>query len=82
MMVDAELHQAIEEQLHRLPSREELILRLRFGLNPDGEEYSLEAIGRLLGVTRERVRQLEARALETLRHSQKRSKLQGFFEPA
>jgi RNA polymerase primary sigma factor len=56
------LHQA----LGRLPDRERLVLKLRYGLDGDPNPQSLEEIGRQLGVTRERVRQLEAQALERL----------------
>ena len=59
-----------EETLHKallvLPDRERKVLRLRYGLDGDQEPLSLEAIGRELGLTRERVRQIEANALETL----------------
>jgi RNA polymerase primary sigma factor len=59
-----------EEVLHRaiaqLPDREREVVRLRYGLNGDRDPASLEAIGRELGLTRERVRQIEARALEQL----------------
>ena len=48
------------------PERERQVLMLRYGLNGDREPMSLEAIGRELGITRERVRQIEANALETL----------------
>jgi len=50
----------------QLPEREQEVLKLRYGLNGDREPVSLEAIGRQLGITRERVRQIEARALEQL----------------
>ncbi len=59
-----------EETLHKaiadLPEREQKVLNLRYGMNGDREPMSLEAIGRELGITRERVRQIEANALETL----------------
>jgi RNA polymerase primary sigma factor len=56
------LHKALEQ----LPERERTVLSLRYGLDGDREPMSLEAIGRELGLTRERVRQIEANALETL----------------
>ena len=59
-----------EETLHKaiadLPEREQRVLKLRYGMNGDRDPMSLEAIGRELGITRERVRQIEANALETL----------------
>jgi RNA polymerase primary sigma factor len=59
-----------EETLHRalaeLPDRERQVLKLRYGLDGDQDPKSLEEIGRLLGLTRERVRQIESRALGQL----------------
>jgi RNA polymerase primary sigma factor len=80
MIVEQQLEQAVARQLRLLPQREALILRLRFGMNADDEEYSLEAIGQILGVTRERVRQLEARALATLRQHESTLKLACLLE--
>lgn len=62
------LHEQLGEALDRLPSREAQILRLRYGLE-DGRVYTLEEVGQTIGVTRERVRQLEAQALNRLRQS-------------
>ena len=62
------LHEQLETALDRLPPREAQILRLRYGLE-DGRVYTLEEVGQTIGVTRERVRQLEAQALNRLRQS-------------
>ncbi len=62
------LHEQLKSSLDRLPSREAQILRLRYGLE-DGRVYTLEEVGQAIGVTRERVRQLEAQALNRLRQS-------------
>ena len=62
------LREHLEQVLARLPEREAHILQLRYGLL-DGETHTLEEVGRKIGVTRERVRQLEAQALNRLRHS-------------
>jgi RNA polymerase primary sigma factor len=62
------LREQVEEVLARLPHREADILRMRYGLE-DGETHTLEEVGRKIGVTRERVRQLEAQALNRLRRS-------------
>ncbi len=62
------LHEQITEQLARLPEREAEILKLRYGLE-DGRVHTLEEVGQKMGITRERVRQLEAQALNRLRHS-------------
>ena len=69
--VEEEVHVSLQEEtLHRalrtLPEREQAVLRLRYGLDGEAEPQSLEEIGRRLGLTRERVRQIEARALERL----------------
>ena len=58
--------ETLRKALDELPDRERMVLELRYGLAGDGEPMSLEAIGRHLGITRERVRQIEANALETL----------------
>jgi RNA polymerase primary sigma factor len=69
--IEEEVHVSLaEEALHRavaeLPDRQQEILRLRYGLDGQDDPKSLEQIGRLLGLTRERVRQIEAKALERL----------------
>ena len=65
--VEVSLRQeTLRRALDELPDRERTVLELRYGLAGDGEPMSLEAIGRHLGITRERVRQIEANALETL----------------
>jgi RNA polymerase primary sigma factor len=61
-LTEKALHEAVAE----LSDREQQILKLRYGLNGTEEPKSLEEIGRILGVTRERVRQLEAEALRRL----------------
>jgi RNA polymerase primary sigma factor len=62
------LHEQLGRALNRLPPREAQILKLRYGLE-DGRVYTLEEVGQAIGVTRERVRQLEAQALNRLRQS-------------
>jgi RNA polymerase primary sigma factor len=62
------LHEQLDRALNRLPPREAQILKLRYGLE-DGRVYTLEEVGQAIGVTRERVRQLEAQALNRLRQS-------------
>ena len=74
-----ELRERLEGQLRRLHFREEDVLRRRFGLTPDGREWSLEEIGQNYGVTRERIRQIEARALQELRHSSRAGYLEVFL---
>jgi RNA polymerase primary sigma factor len=72
------LRQNLEEILLDLPPREARILELRYGLM-DGQSYTLEEVGRKMGVTRERVRQIEAQALSRLRHPSRRRKLTGYL---
>ena len=73
----AMLRQHIEEALEELNPKEQEVLRLRFGLN-DGRERTLDEIGKKFGVTRERIRQIEAKALKKLRSPKHRKKLQGY----
>jgi len=59
-------HDALRKALAKLPDRERDVVQLRYGLNGDGDPKSLEEIGRRLGITRERVRQIETQALQRL----------------
>ncbi len=72
------LKQHLVEVLEGLPPREVRILQLRYGLL-DGQAYTLEEVGRKMGVTRERVRQIEAQALTRLRHPSVRRKLRDYL---
>jgi len=72
------LKQHMNEILETLPPREARILQLRYGLG-DGESYTLEEVGKKMGVTRERVRQIEAQALRRLRHPSLRHKLADYL---
>ena len=72
------LREHIEDVLNGLPPREVRILQLRYGLL-DGQAYTLEEVGRKMGVTRERVRQIEAQALSRLRHPSIRRKLRDYL---
>ena len=73
------LKEQISEVLKTLAPREAEVLRLRFGLE-DGRSRTLEEVGQSFGVTRERIRQIEAKALRKLRHPVRLRKLQGNFE--
>jgi RNA polymerase primary sigma factor len=72
------LREHLQEVLNGLPPREVRILQLRYGLL-DGQAYTLEEVGRKMGVTRERVRQIEAQALNRLRHPSIRRKLHDYL---
>ncbi len=72
------LRELLRDILQDLPPREVRILQLRYGL-VDGETYTLEEVGKKLGVTRERVRQIEAQALSRLRHPTHARKLRDFL---
>ena len=72
------LKESLGEALSTLPPREVRILQLRYGLL-DGRSYTLEEVGRKMGVTRERVRQIEAQALTRLRHPNNREMLVDFL---
>lgn len=73
------LKEQLEEVLDTLTQREERVLRLRFGLE-DGRARTLEEVGQVFGVTRERIRQIEAKALRKLRHPSRSKKLKDFLE--
>jgi RNA polymerase primary sigma factor len=73
------LVQAVEEALGELSEREQEIVRMRFGLD-DGQPKTLEDVGREFGVTRERIRQIEAKTLAKLRHPMRSQKLKEFLE--
>ncbi len=73
------LKDKMEQVLHTLTYREREIIRLRYGIG-DGYTYTLEEVGRKFKVTRERVRQIEAKALRKLQHPVRSRKLEGFLE--
>ena len=73
------LKEQVGEVLHTLTERESRVLQLRFGLE-DGRSRTLEEVGREFGVTRERIRQIEAKALRKLRHPTRSRKLKDFLE--
>ena len=72
------LREQLEEVLSTLTPREEQVLRMRFGLT-DGKPHTLEEVGKEFNVTRERIRQIEAKALRKLRHPSRSKKLRDFL---
>ncbi len=77
---DAGLKQRIEEVLKMLTYREREILKFRYGIG-DSHTYTLEEVGKMFMVTRERVRQIEAKAISKLQHPVRARKLEGFPPP-
>ena len=73
------LQEQISKVLHTLKEREAEVLRLRFGIG-DGYPHTLEEVGNIFNVTRERVRQIEAKALRKLRHPSRSRKLRGYLD--
>jgi len=73
------LREQLDEVLSTLTDREQKVLRLRFGLD-DGRARTLEEVGRKFGVTRERIRQIEAKTLRRLRHPSRSKKLKDYLE--
>jgi RNA polymerase primary sigma factor len=78
-VIDKNLEGQTEEVLKSLTPREEKVLRLRFGIG-DGCDHTLEEVGQQFDVTRERIRQIEAKALRKLRHPTRSKKLKSFVE--
>jgi RNA polymerase primary sigma factor len=80
---DAANHQLLREQMENvldtLSGRERRVLQLRFGLD-DGRSRTLEEVGKEFGVTRERIRQIEAKALRKLRHPSRSKKLKDYLD--
>ena len=75
----AMLIEAVKEALSQLSEREQKVVRLRFGLD-DGHMRTLEEVGKEFGVTRERIRQIEAKTLAKLRHPIRSQRLRDYLE--
>jgi RNA polymerase primary sigma factor len=74
------LKENVDEVLESLSPRESKVLRMRFGLEHNQRPMTLEEVGREFGVTRERIRQIEAKALRKLKHPSQRKKLQDYLD--
>jgi len=79
-VINLNLREQTAQVLKTLTPREEKIIKLRFGLEDDGGEHTLEEVGQNFAVTRERIRQIEAKALRKLRHPSRSHKLRTFLE--
>jgi len=77
-VININLKEMTEQVLNTLTPREERIIKMRFGLE-DGTEHTLEEVGQNFGVTRERIRQIEAKALRKLRHPGRNRPLRAFL---
>jgi RNA polymerase primary sigma factor len=78
-IISVDLQQQTAQVLRTLDPREERIIKMRFGLT-DGSERTLEEVGQSFQVTRERIRQIEAKALRKLRHPSRSSRLKSFVD--
>ena len=79
-VVATNLREITDEVLATLTPREEKVIKMRFGLGTTGSEHTLEEVGQHFAVTRERIRQIEAKALRKLRHPSRSRKLKAFLE--
>ena len=77
--MDVLLHDQLMEVIKSLTEREQKVILLRFGLE-DGKPRTLEEVGKVFGITRERIRQIEAKALRKLRNPSKVKRLKDFLE--
>ena len=78
-VIKLNLKEQTESVLKSLTPREEKVIKMRFGLD-DGSEHTLEEVGQSFAVTRERIRQIEAKALRKLRHPSRSKRLRNFLE--
>jgi RNA polymerase primary sigma factor len=79
-VITSNLRDVTGDVLQTLSPREEKVIRLRFGLDAQGHERTLEEVGEDFKVTRERIRQIEAKALRKLRHPSRARVLKNFIE--
>ena len=78
-VINLNLKEQTENVLRTLTPREEKVIKMRFGVG-DGSEHTLEEVGQNFAVTRERIRQIEAKALRKLRHPSRSRRLRAFLE--
>ena len=78
-LVGTSCKEEIDKVLSTLTPREEKIIRMRLGIG-EKTDYTLEEVGDVFGLTRERIRQIEVKALRKLKHPSRRKRLESFFE--
>jgi RNA polymerase primary sigma factor len=78
-VINVNLKDQTGQVLRTLTPREEKVIKMRFGLE-DGSEHTLEEVGQSFAVTRERIRQIEAKALRKLRHPSRSERLRSFLD--
>jgi RNA polymerase primary sigma factor len=78
-VINVNLKEQTAQVLRTLTPREEKVIKMRFGLE-DGSEHTLEEVGQSFAVTRERIRQIEAKALRKLRHPSRSDRLKSFLD--
>jgi RNA polymerase primary sigma factor len=78
-VINLNLKEQTESVLKTLTPREEKVIKMRFGVG-DGSEHTLEEVGKQFDVTRERIRQIEAKALRKLRHPSRSEQLRSFLD--
>jgi RNA polymerase primary sigma factor len=81
-LINSRLRESILEALKRLTPREEKVIKMRFGIGSNGREHTLEEVGHYFGVSRERIRQIEAKALFKLQHPARSKKIRPFADQA
>jgi RNA polymerase primary sigma factor len=81
-LIGNDLRVVTYEALKSLTPREEKVIKMRFGLCSNGNEHTLEEVGHYFDITRERVRQIEAKALNKLGHTARSRKLRSFLQGA
>jgi RNA polymerase primary sigma factor len=79
VLIHRQLHAGVRGALHELGNREREVIALRFGLDRDGEPRTLQEVGDMLHLTRERIRQIESRAKEKLRRSKRAGELRSYL---
>ena len=78
IVAESMMKQTLSDVLHMLTPREEQVIRMRYGLD-DGQQRTLEEVGKAFNVTRERIRQIEAKALRKIRHPGRSKKLRDYY---